>query len=146
MRRAHPREGRLSLDDPAVRIAYRQLIAAADPARPWLDAGAVDARFAGDDVPAGSIVRGPSDLAELHDIVDDLFGVGCFRRPAGGDGDVVGARLAVSRPAEVMPFLEALRPHLDGRGPAFWTWKTAREAMAVRLQALDSVTVEAARR
>jgi len=132
--------------DAAVRLAYRQLIASVDPAQPWVDDGAVDARFAGDDVPAGAIVRGSSDLVELHDIVDDLFGVGCFPRPPAVDGEILGVRLVVVRPAAVMPFLEALRPHLDGRGPAFWTWKTAREAMAVRLQALDAVTVEAARR
>ncbi|MEO0493512.1 MAG: hypothetical protein AAF081_08865 [Actinomycetota bacterium] len=116
-----------------------------DPARPWRDAGVVDGRFAGEDVPPGAVVRGPDDLVELHDIVEDLFGVGCFVRPAPAGGEVVRAQLPVSRPAAVMPFLEALRPHLDGRGPAFWTWKTAREAMAVRLQALDTLTVEAAR-
>ncbi|MEM8708549.1 MAG: hypothetical protein AAGE98_18940 [Actinomycetota bacterium] len=128
-----------------MRLAYRQLISGDDPARSWLAAGMVDARFAGDDVPAASVVRGPDDLVELHDIVDDLFGVGCFPRPAAAEGELASTRLAVSRPAAVMPFLESLRPHLDGRGPAFWTWKTAREAMAVRLQALDAVTIEAVR-
>ena len=96
-------------------------------------------------MPADSGGRGPDDLSGLQDIVDDLFGVGCFPRPTATDGVVVGTRLAVSRPAAVMPFLESLRPHLDGRGPAFWTWKTAREAMAVRLQTLDAVTIEAVR-
>ncbi len=128
-----------------VRRAYRQLIEAADPARPWLDAGAVDGRFAGDDAPDGSVVRGPGDLVELHEIIDDLFGVGCFARPAHHVGEVVRSRIDVVRPAAVMPFLEALRPHLDGRGPAFWTWKTAREAIAARLQAIDSLTIEATR-
>ena len=131
--------------DAAVRLAYRQLIASVDPAQPWVDDGAVDARFAGDDVPAGAIVRGSSDLVELHDIVDDLFGVGCFARPVGAPMATARAELAIARPAAVMPFIEALRPSLEGRGPAFWTWKTAREAMAVRLQALDSLTIEAGR-
>ena len=45
----------------------------------------------------------------------------------------------------ILPFLESLRPHLEGRGPVFWTWKSAREAMAVRLQQLDTVTIEAVR-
>ena len=145
MWRAHPREGRLSLDDPAVRLAYRQLVEPVDPARPWLDAGVVDARFAGDDVPDGAVRRGAADLRELHEIVDELFGVGCFGRPEPITGEVVRGELAIARPAAVMPFLEALRPHLEGRGPAFWTWKTAREAMAVRLQTLDILTVEAVR-
>ena len=145
MWRAHPREGRLSLDDPAVRLAYRQLVEPVDPARSWLDAGAVDARFGGDPVPTGAVVRGTGDLAELHAIIDDLFGVGCFVRPGPTDGEVVRAELPVGRPAAVMPFLEALRPQLEHRGPAFWTWKTAREAIAVRLQGLASLTIEAAR-
>jgi hypothetical protein len=58
VRCAHPREGRLSLDDPVVRLAYRQLVEPVDPARSWLDAGAVDARFGGDLVPPGAVVRG----------------------------------------------------------------------------------------
>ena len=145
MRCAHPREGRLSLDDPVVRLAYRQLVEPVDPARSWLDAGAVDARFGGDPVPSGAVVRGAGDLAELHAIIDDLFGVGCFVRPGPTDGEVVRAELPVGRPAAVMPFLEALRPQLEHRGPAFWTWKTAREAIAVRLQGLASLTIEAAR-
>ncbi|MEM9467015.1 MAG: hypothetical protein AAGA90_16705 [Actinomycetota bacterium] len=145
MRRAHPRKGRLSLDDPALRLAYRRLIESVDPARPWLDAGGIDARFAGDDAPEGSVGRGPADLAELHDIIDDLFGPGCFTRPARVGTEIRRVDLEVARPASVMPFIEALRPHLEGRGPAFWTWKTAREAVAVRLQALDHLTVEAAR-
>ena len=78
-------------------------------------------------------------------IIDDLFGVGCFVRPGPTEGEVVRATLPVRRPAAVMPFLEALRPQLEHRGPAFWTWKTAREAIAVRLQGLDSLTIEAAR-
>ena len=90
-------------------------------------------------------MRGAGDLAELHAIVDDLFGVGCFARPAPAEGETVRSALGIARPAAVMPFLEALRPHLEGRGPAFWTWKTAREAMAVRLQQLDTVTIEAVR-
>ena len=133
------------IDDGAVRVAYRQLIASSDPARRWLDAGAVDARFAGDDVPAGAVVRGPSDLVELHEIVDDLFGVGCFVRPRRDVSESVTARLSIARPAAVMPFIESLRPHLEGRGPAFWTWKSAREAVAVRLQTLEALTVEAGR-
>ena len=145
MWRAHPREGRLSLDDPAVRLAYRQLVEPVDPARSWLGAGAVDARFGGDPVPTGAVVRGTGDLAELHAIIDDLFGVGCFVRPGPTEGEVVRAKLPVWRPAAMMPFLEALRPQLEHRGPAFWTWKTAREAIAVRLQGLDSLTIEAAR-
>ena len=128
-----------------MRLAYRDLIASADPARPWLDDGAVDARFAGDDVPSGSVVRGVGDLAELHAIVDDLFGVGCFARPEPAEGETVRSELGIARPAAIMPFLEALQPHLEGRGPAFWTWKTAREAMAVRLQQLDTITIEAVR-
>ena len=145
MWRAHPREGRLSFDDPAVRLAYRQLVEPVDPARSWLDVGAVDARFGGDPVPTGAVVRGAGDLAELHAIIDDLFGVGCFVRPGPTEGEVVRAKLPVWRPAAMMPFLEALRPQLEHRGPAFWTWKTAREAIAVRLQGLDSLTIEAAR-
>jgi hypothetical protein len=116
-----------------------------DPARDWLDAGAVDARFAGPDVAPGAVVRGPDDLRELHDIVDDLFGVGCFDRPLDRSSEVRRATVTVTRPAAVMPFIESLRPDLEGRGPAFWTWKSAREAMAVRLQDLASLTVEAAR-
>jgi len=143
--RAHPREGRLSLEDPVVRLAYRQLVEPVDPARSWLDAGAVDARFGGDPVPLGAVVRGAGDLSELHAIIDDLFGVGCFVRPGPTEGEVVRAKLPVWRPAAMMPFLEALRPQLEHRGPAFWTWKTAREAIAVRLQGLDSLTIEAAR-
>lgn len=130
--------------DATVRLAYRQLVASVDPAQAWLDDGAVDARFAGDDVPAGAIVRGPADLLELHDIIDDLFGVGCFARPHGASTAIARAEVEIARPAAVMPFIEALRPSLEGRGPAFWTWKTAREAMAVRLQELDSLTIEAA--
>lgn len=149
MWRAHPREGRLSViassADPAVRIAYRQLVGALDPARAWLDAGAVDARFAGTEVPAGAVVRGSSDLVELHDLIDDLFGVGCFERPSGETSESASGRVPIGRPAAVMPFIEALRPHLEGRGPAFWTWKSAREAVAVRLGDLDGLTVEAAR-
>ncbi len=149
MWRPHPREGRLSTvpsrADPAVRIAYRQLIESVDPARPWLEAGAADGRFAGDEVPPGSVVRGTGDLVELHEILDDLFGIGCFDRPAATGGESVRAHLPVARPAVVMPFIEALRPHLEGRGPAFWTWKTAREGLAARLQELDTLTVEAAR-
>ena len=145
MWRAHPREGRLSFDDPAVRLAYRQLVEPVDPARSWLDVGAVDARFGGDPVPTGAVVRGAGDLAELHAIIDDLFGVGCFVRPGPTEGEVVRATLPVRRPAAVMPFLEALRPQLEHRGPAFWTWKTAREAIAARLHGLDSLTIEAAR-
>ena len=128
----------------AVRIAYRQLIAPVDPARAWLDAGAADARFAGDGVPPGAVVRGPNDLIELHDIVDDLFGVGCFARPDCEPMTTAQAKMAIARPAAVMPLIETLRPALEGRGPAFWTWKTAREVMAARLQALDSLTIEAA--
>ena len=146
MWRPHPREGRLttSPDDAAVRLAYRRLVEPVDPARRWLDAGAIDARFAGGDAPAGSVVRGPADLRELHDIVEDLFGVGCLARPPAGAEETERSELFVARPAMVMPFIEALRPRLEGRGPAFWTWKTAREAVAVRLQALDSLTIEAA--
>ncbi|MEK9579737.1 MAG: hypothetical protein VW037_04450 [Acidimicrobiaceae bacterium] len=96
-------------------------------------------------MPPGAVVRGAGDLAELHAIIDDLFGVGCFVRPGPTDGEVVRAELPVGRPAAVMPFLEALRPQLEHRGPAFWTWKTAREAIAVRLQGLASLTIEAAR-
>ena len=96
-------------------------------------------------VPLGAVVRGAGDLSELHAIIDDLFGVGCFVRPGPTEGEVVRAKLPVWRPAAMMPFLEALRPQLEHRGPAFWTWKTAREAIAVRLQGLDSLTIEAAR-
>ena len=91
------------------------------------------------------MVRGARDLAELHEIVDDLFGVGCFARPVHHGDEVARSQIEVTRPAAVMPFLEALRPHLDGRGPAFWTWKTAREAIAARLQTIDALTIEAAR-
>ena len=137
--------GRAQIDDGAVRLAYRRLIEPVDPARPWLDAGAVDGRFAGDDVPPGAVVRGPADLVELHDIVDDLFGVGCFERPRGDVSETVRGRMAIDRPASVMPLIEALRPHLEDRGLAFWTWKTAREAIAARLQDVDALTVEAGR-
>lgn len=58
------------------------------------------------------------------------------------DGTVVG-QLTMWRPADVMPFIETLRPQLERRGPAFWTWKSAREAIAARLQTLDHLTVEA---
>ena len=93
------------------------------------------------------MVRGPRDLVELHDIIDDLFGVGCFARPAAaGGGEIRTVELTIARPAVVMPFIEALHPQLHGRGPAFWTWKSAREAVAARLQALEAVTIEAARR
>ncbi|MEM9202794.1 MAG: hypothetical protein AAGC53_14105 [Actinomycetota bacterium] len=133
------------IDDGGVRRAYRELIGRVDPAEPWLAAGGVDARFGGDAVPEGAVVRGPADLGELHDIIDDLFGVGCFDRPAGDVYETRRAALVIARPAAVMPFVEALRPCLEGRGPAFWTWKTARETMAVRLQGLEGLTVEAAR-
>ena len=53
--------------------------------------------------------------------------------------------LVIARPAVVMPFLETLRPGLEGRGPAFWTWKTAREAVARRLEDLERLTLEARR-
>ena len=77
-------------------------------------------------------MRGPADLRELHDIVEDLFGVGCLARPPAGAEETERSELFVARPAMVMPFIEALRPRLEGRGPAFWTWKSAREAVAVR--------------
>ena len=96
-------------------------------------------------MPAGAIVRGAGDLIELHDIVDDLFGVGCFERPARRGVETVRARLDIARPAAVMPFVEAMRPQLEGRGPAFWTWKSAREGLAARLAQLGTLTVEAAR-
>jgi len=138
-------ERRSSAHEGAVRSAYRQLVGPADPARRWLEEGAVDGRFASGEVPAGAVVRGSGDLVELHDIIDELFGVGCFERPRIDTCDVVQGRLVISRPAAVMPLIEALRPWLEARGPVFWTWKTAREAVAARLADLDGLTVEAGR-
>ena len=146
MRRAHPREGFLSVDGAAVRIAYRNLVGHFDSARRWIVDGEIDARFVEGDVPARSIRRGTSDLMELHDIVDDLFGVGCFDRPRPDHRAVEGVvtgQLTMWRPADVMPFVETIRPQLERRGPAFWTWKTARESIAARLQTLEHLTVEA---
>ncbi|MCH1436017.1 MAG: hypothetical protein L7U56_10130 [Acidimicrobiales bacterium] len=138
-------ERRSSSNEGAVRSAYRQLIRPADPARRWLEEGAVDGRFASGQAPARAVVRGSGDLVELHDIIDELFGVGCFERPRTGTSEVVQGRLVISRPTAVMPLIEALRPWLEGRGPVFWTWKTAREAVAARLTDLDGLTVEAGR-
>ena len=127
----------------SLRLAYLDLVAASDPARPWLDAGLTDARFRSEDPPPGSIVRGPGDLRELHDIVDDLFGVDAFERPTEGATEVRTGRIALARPAVLMSFLETLRPSLEDRGPAFWTWKSAREAVALRLEGVEALTVEA---
>lgn len=128
----------------SVRLAYLDLVGEDDPAREWLDGGVPDTRFVGGDALRGAVVRGPDDLRELHEIVDDLFGVGAFDRPPLGATDVRTASIPVSRPAAVMPLLEALRPSLEGRGPVFWTWKTAREAMALRIADLGLLTVQAA--
>ena len=56
----------------------------------------------GGDAPAGSVVRGPADLRELHDIVEDLFGVGCLARPPAGAEETERSELVVARPAMVM--------------------------------------------
>lgn len=130
----------------AIRLAYRELIGVHDPARPWLDSGVADARFVEGDEAGGAVVRGADDLGELHEIIDDLFGVGAFPRPRAVVGETRRAKLAIVHPAVVVPFLDVLRPHLEGRGPAFWTWKSAREAMARRLQQTDAVTLAATRR
>lgn len=129
----------------SVRLTYLEFVGARDPARAWLGDGSVDARFAESCAPAGAIVRGPDDLCELHSVIDDLLGVSAFERPPVVDGDRRTERLSVARPAAVMPFIESLRPCLAGRGPAFWTWKTVRESIALRLEEIGGLTVQAAR-
>ena len=123
-------------------LAYTQLVSPVDPARVWLDAGRADLRFAAL-TPSGTVVRGTDDLVELRAIIDDVYGPGVWPEPVEVVGEVRTATLAVARPASLMPFLEALRPSLDGRGPAFWTWKSPREAIANRLVAQRTLTVSA---
>ena len=131
-------------DDAAIRAAYRTLCGDHDPAGPWLAAGATDARFGGVVTP-GVVVRGADDLRELHELVDDLFGPDALRRPPPAAGERCRIHLRLARPAAIVPLLEAFRPSLEHRGPAFWTWKSAREALARRLGDLDGLTVEAVR-
>ena len=133
-----------ALDRAAIRAAYRTLCGDRDPAGPWLAAGASDARFGGL-VTSSAVLRGADDLIELHDLVDDLFGPDALRRPASTGGEVRRDRLALDGPAAIVPFLETLRPSLEHRGPAFWTWKSAREALARRLVDLEELTLEAVR-
>lgn len=134
----------VSPDSGALRGVYRELCGERDPALRWLMVGAADCRFAGAVTPR-AIVRGSGDLVELYYLVDDLFGTDTLWRPPHADGEVRRSRLTVARPAEVMPLLEALRPQLEHRGPAFWTWKSAREALARGLIDLGGLTVEAVR-
>ncbi len=134
----------VSLDGSAVRAAYRALCGDRDPATPWLASGMPDARF-GSVVNPGEIVRGQRDLIELHSLVDVLFGTDALPRPPIACGKTRQNHFAIARPAAVVPLLEALRPHLEHRGPGFWTWKSAREALAWRLTDIDGLTVEAVR-
>lgn len=134
----------VSAAEAAVRLAYLEFVAVDDPAAAWLAAGTADARFVVDERRDGAIVRGADDLVEMHDAIDDVFGTGLIVRGT-GTVDARSAMIRVDRPAAVMPLLDALRPSLDRRGPAFWTWKTAREAVALRVHQLGGLTVQAAR-
>ena len=133
------------LDPATVRLRYRALVGDTDPAREWLARGVTDARFAAGHPTGGVVVRGADDLVELHDIVDDVFGLDVLPRPRAMSGETRVEQLAIARPAVTVPFLDGLRPVLERRGLSFWTWKSAREAMARRLHELDALTLAATR-
>gem|GEM_PF-1179276 len=126
----------------ALRVVYREFVAGEDPARGWLESGAPDCRFS-DQAPLGSVVRGPRDLHELGAVLVDLFGTDAWPEPAWVPGEQREVVVPVVRPARLIPLVEALRPELEHRILAFWTWKSAREAVANRLASHGTVTLVA---
>ncbi|MDW3218493.1 MAG: hypothetical protein R8F63_07740 [Acidimicrobiales bacterium] len=112
----------------------------------WLAAGAADLRPFADGslpVPAGAVVAGPDDLREIRDVVDTQLGVGCWPRNELIVGERRTSRVALPRGAATA-LVHALEGRIELRSP-WGKWRTVVDIMAVRLDALETVTLDAIR-
>lgn len=128
------------------RRAYQRLLSDEDPAADWLAAGAADLRPFTDGsgpAPAGAVVVGPDDLREIREIVDTQLGVGCWPRAEVIAGERRTVQVALVRGAATA-LVHAFEGRIEQRSP-WGRWRSAVDIMAARLDALDTVTLDAIR-
>jgi len=129
------------------RRAYLAVLGDADPAAALLAADMIDLRlgFSGaldaETAAHRALVSGPDDLAELRDVVESALGIGTWPRALPIDGERIGGRIEIGRPAALLGLLLTMEGLIERRSP-WGKWRTAVDTMAGRVGGIRELTID----